>query len=106
MRALLRLICSADGSGLKAATNNNGGILGGITTGMPIMFRTAVKPTPSIYKEQQTIDLNTMDNTSLLIKGRHDPAIVHRARVVADSVTALVLCDQLAMRFGTDWLRP
>ena len=97
--------CS-DGSGLKAATNNNGGILGGITTGMPIMFRTAVKPTPSIYKEQQTIDLNTMDNTSLLIKGRHDPAIVHRARVVADSVTALVLCDQLAMRFGTDWLRP
>ena len=86
-------------------TNNHGGILGGITTGLPILFRTAVKPTPSIFKEQQTIDLNSLDNTTLQIKGRHDPAIVHRARVVADSVTALVLCDQLAMRFGTDWLK-
>ncbi|WP_294413874.1 chorismate synthase [uncultured Ruminococcus sp.] len=89
---------------LTAATNNNGGILGGITTGMPILFRTAIKPTPSIYKEQQTIDMRTMDNTTLQIKGRHDPAIVHRARVVADSMTALVLCDQLSQRFGTDWL--
>ena len=89
---------------LTAATNNNGGILGGITTGMPILFRTAIKPTPSIYKEQQTIDMRTMDNTTLQIKGRHDPAIVHRARVVADSITALVLCDQLSQRFGTDWL--
>ena len=94
-----------DNNGVTAATNNNGGILGGITTGLPILFRTAVKPTPSIFKEQQTIDLNTLDNTTLQIKGRHDPAIVHRARVVADSVTALVLCDQLAMRFGTDWLK-
>ncbi|MCM1506689.1 MAG: chorismate synthase [Ruminococcus flavefaciens] len=85
-------------------TNHNGGILGGITNGMPIVFRTAVKPTPSIYKEQETIDLNTMQNTTLQIKGRHDPAIVHRARVVIDSVTALVLCDQLALRYGTDWL--
>ena len=86
-------------------TNNNGGILGGITTGLPVVFRVAVKPTPSIYKEQQTIDINTMENTTLQIKGRHDPAIVHRARVVVDSITALVVCDQLAMRFGTDWLK-
>ena len=93
-----------EGGTLTAATNNNGGILGGITTGMPILFRTAIKPTPSIYKEQQTIDMRTMDNTTLQIKGRHDPAIVHRARVVADSITALVLCDQLSQRFGTDWL--
>lgn len=94
-----------ENNSVTAATNNNGGILGGITTGLPILFRTAVKPTPSIFKEQQTIDLNSLDNTTLQIKGRHDPAIVHRARVVADSVTALVLCDQLAMHFGTDWLK-
>lgn len=97
--------CFRSGNGnITAPTNNNGGIIGGITTGMPILFRTAVKPTPSIYKEQQTVDLNTLENTTLQIKGRHDPAIVHRARVVADSITALVLCDQLAGRFGTDWL--
>ena len=88
------------------ATNNCGGILGGISDGMPIVFRCAVKPTPSIYKEQQTVDMNTGENTTLQIQGRHDPAIVHRARVVADSITALVLCDQLALRFGTDWLAP
>lgn len=86
------------------STNNCGGILGGISDGMPIVFRCAVKPTPSIYMEQQTINMNTGENTSLQINGRHDPAIVHRARVVADSITALVLCDQLALRFGTDWL--
>lgn len=95
---------SSENGAVTSATNNNGGILGGITTGLPVLFRVAVKPTPSIYKEQQTIDINTMDNTTLQIKGRHDPAIVHRARVVADSITALVLCDQLSQRFGTDWL--
>ena len=71
---------------------------------MPIVFRCGVKPTPSIYKEQQTVNMNTSENTTLQIQGRHDPAIVHRARVVADSITALVLCDQLALRYGTDWL--
>ena len=71
---------------------------------MPLVFRIAVKPTPSIYQEQQTINMNTNEETLLTIKGRHDPAIVHRARVVADSAAALVLCDQLALRFGTDWL--
>ncbi|MDE7098149.1 MAG: chorismate synthase [Ruminococcus sp.] len=76
-------------------TNNCGGILGGITNGMPIIFRCAVKPTPSIYKEQQTIDMRTGENTTLQIQGRHDPAIIHRARVVVDSVTALVLYDLL-----------
>lgn len=89
---------------VTTSTNRSGGILGGISDGMPIIIRTAVKPTPSIFKEQQTVDMRDMSNTDLVIKGRHDPAVIHRARVVVDSAAALVLCDQLALRFGTDWL--
>ena len=89
---------------IVTTTNHCGGILGGISNGMPITFRCAVKPTPSIYQAQDTVNFKSNENTVLDIKGRHDPAIFHRARVVVDSATALVLCDMLAQRFGTDYL--
>ena len=92
------------GGRVVTSTNHNGGINGGISNGMPILFRCAVKPTPSIYKEQDTVDFSKGTDEKLVIRGRHDPAIVHRARIVADSVCALVLCDMLAQRYGTDWL--
>lgn len=85
------------------STNNNGGINGGITNGMPIIFKCAVKPTPSIYKQQDSVDIIKMTDASLQIVGRHDPAIIHRARVVVDSMTALTMYDLLAGRFGTDY---
>ena len=86
-------------------TNHNGGINGGISNGMPIVFSLAVKPTPSIAKSQETVDFVKKENVSIEIKGRHDPCIVHRARVVVDSITAITIADALAMRFGTDYLK-
>lgn len=93
-----------DATGIVTKTNHNGGINGGITNGMPLVFRCVIKPTPTIAKPQNTIDLDSGAPAELHAKGRHDPCIVHRASVVVDAVTAITLCDLLTTRFGTDWL--
>ncbi len=89
---------------IKTETNNNGGINGGITNGMPVIFRTVIKPTPSIFREQKTVNIKTEEETTLTLTGRHDPAIFHRARVVVDSIAAFTAADLLALRYGTDFL--
>ncbi len=92
------------GDTVVTATNRSGGINGGITNGMPILFRCALRPTPTIHLPQDTVNFESGENATLAAAGRHDPCIVHRARVVVEAVTALVVADLLAGRFGTDWL--
>ena len=86
---------------VRTATNRNGGVNGGITNGMPLVFRTVIKPTPSIYKKQHTVDFLAKQDTELQIKGRHDPCIVPRAAVVQNTLTAFGLLDLLTVRYGT-----
>ena len=84
-----------DNGHVVTETNHCGGILGGIANGMPLIFRCAVKPTPSISQPQKTVDLQTGENTVLTIHGRHDPCIVPRAVPVIEAVTALAIINEL-----------
>ncbi|MDO5301788.1 MAG: chorismate synthase [Tissierellia bacterium] len=89
---------------VATATNYSGGISGGSANGMPLTFRTRVKPTPSISLPQRTVQLEKMEETTITIGGRHDPSILPRGAVVVTAVTALVLADALMEEYGRKYL--
>jgi len=84
-----------DNNEIKTKTNNNGGILGGLSTGMPLVFSVVVKPTSSISLEQKTINIKEMKEDSLKISGRHDACIIPRVLPVIEAVMALVILDEI-----------
>ena len=93
-----------EGGRIRTETNHNAGINGGLANGMPVVFRTAVKPTPSIYQQQRTVDYTAQQNALLSIKGRHDPCIVPRAAIVQTCAAAVAVGDLLCARYGESWM--
>ena len=91
-----------DNGEIKTRTNYHGGVIGGITSGMPICFQVAFKPTPSIGIEQDTVDMINKTNTKITIGGRHDPCIVPRAVPCVEAATAVTLLDILLENNGLE----
>ncbi|MDR1892768.1 MAG: chorismate synthase [Oscillospiraceae bacterium] len=87
-----------DDGGVRVKSNHNGGVLGGITTGAPLIVRLAIKPTPSIFREQESVSLSKLENRPLKISGRHDPCVVPRAAPTAEAVLAFGLLDLIISR--------
>lgn len=88
----------SDGGTVKTRSNHAGGICGGMSTGMPIVFRAAFKPAPSIAKEQESVDIRTGESVRLHVRGRHDPCIVPRAVPVVEAAAAAAILDELMLR--------
>jgi chorismate synthase len=86
---------ASTGCTVKTRTNNHGGVLGGITSGMPLIFRVAIKPTPSIGKEQESVNLSKKESAKLSVRGRHDPCIVPRAVPCVEAAAAIAIYDAL-----------